>query len=216
MLDKLLRILDDERITAAFAAFVLAIFTFIIRQASKLPRIIENARNTKRNQQSIIDGARRDGILRDLKDTGAKFIHLVRYHNGGGALKRGTPIYMTVDIEKLGSACDNCIAHCRAYKGHAEPIIDERQKIRINGAWFNVVKKTVLNPDDVNEVRPEDLDENHRQIWEKYNIQEYHEIFVVHKHDCFYCIGLSFCSRFTAARTSGSMSIAARQMANLL
>jgi hypothetical protein len=217
MLDRLLKILDDDRAAGAIAAMALGVITWVVRNFGKIPRLLEYKRIERRNRESIVDGAKRDNILNELKATGAKYIHLVRYHNGGGALKRGTPIYLSVDIEKTGISCEGCLSHCRTYKGYVPPIIDEWQKIRIKGAWFGIVENTVLNPDDVNVVNYEDLDHEHREIWDRLNLKEYHEIFVLHKNDCFYCIGLSFCSRFQGSvHTSGVLSLASRQLANLL
>lgn len=209
--------LDDERLAAGAAAFALAFVTWIIKQGGAIPRYFEQKKYSKRNTASIIDGAKRDMVMRSLKDTGAKYIHLIRYHNGGGHLKKGSPIHLSVDIEILGDSCDHCITHCRQFKGYKVPIQPDWQNIKIQGSWFTVVRETVTNPEVVNVVRYEQLDLQHQHIWEGYNIKEYHEIFVCHMADCFYCIGLSFCSRFAhKADTAGLMSLASRNLANLL
>lgn len=215
MYDKFIKLLDDPKLATAIASFLVVILTWLTRQIMKVPRLFKDQKNTRRNQQSVIDGAKRDNILYRLKRTGAIYIHLVRYHNGGGALKRGAPLKMSVDIEKLGSACDLCATTCR--QGKAKPILHQWQNIQITGSWNVVVKNTVLHPGEINVVKMEDLDHEHKEIWEEVSIAEYREIFVKHKRTCFYTIGISFCPRFKNSNHSdGALSLAARQMANLL
>lgn len=217
MYDKFIKLLDDPKFAAGIASMLLAAVGWLTRQLSKVPHQYRQKAREKRNQQSVVDGARRDRIMHDLKRTGAKYIHLVRYHNGGSKLKQGVPISLTVDLEKTGSICDKCITKCRFYNGEIKPLMNDWQNIKIQGSWFNVVKRTVLSPNDVNIVKLSQLDAAHQQIWEKYVIDEYHEILVKHKKDCFYTIGLSFCPRFkNHGQTQGILSLAARQMANLL
>ena len=215
MYDKIIKLLDDPKLATAVASFILVLFTWLTRQAMRIPRHFKNKANTKRNQQSVIDGAKRDHVLAKLKKTGAIYIHLIRYHNGGGALKHGAPLRMSVDIEKLGSACDKCVTKCRS--NGSGPLIYNWQNILISGSWLNVVKHSVLNPTEVTVVKKKQLDHEHQEIWEASNISMYKEIFVIHKRTCFYTIGLSFCPRFEeVGQADGALSLASRQMANLL
>lgn len=217
MQGKIIKLLDDPKLATAIASFMVVLLSWITRHLMKIPRLYKDKSREKRNQRAIIEGGKRDRILNELLDTGAKYIHLVRYHNGGSKLKHGVPIAMSVDMEKTNDmVCEKCATKCRFYRGSVDPIIDEWQKIKLRGSWFDVVKHTVMNPNDVNVVNSDQLDASHRQIWEQYTIDQYHEILVKHKRDCFYCIGLSFCPRMKEVNTQGKLSLAARQMANLL
>jgi hypothetical protein len=218
MYEKLIKLLDDPKLAGAVATMLLAVFTWFARQMSFVPKYYIQKANTKRNENSVIDGARRDQLLNKLKHTGAIYIHLIRYHNGGGELKKGVPIKLTVDIEKLGHVCSKCVSGCRMRtREFPPPIIDQWQNITITGCWNNIVRKTVLNPHDVTFVTYKDMDHEHRDIWDQYNIKAYKEIFVKHRKTCFYTIGISFCNRFEDVKNiDGALSMAAKQMANLL
>lgn len=199
------------------AAVIGLIVTALATWFYKVPRLITEKIIEKQQLKAIQSGSKVANIIADLcQRSGALYVHIIRYHNGGDRLKEGHPVNMTVDWEAVGTACNSCANQCE-FRGHRVRVQADWQSQPLDQGWFKVVEKTISNKHEPQKWTIEEMDTKHQEIWSALGIFRFKEMFIKHKTKGFYTLGLSFCQRFKGYdRADGHMAHAAKQLINLL
>lgn len=192
----------QEEINKIIAIAVTTAVGLLVAFFKKLPNAIETAMKKKRvahaekEQLAALRIANNiSSIMQDLsRQTGALYIHVIRYHNGGGGIKKGNPLRMTVEWEYPGTHCSGCMNDCPIHQ-KVPRIQRDWDNVPLTPAWLHIVRNTVENKDKTNSHSIENLDQESRDIWTVYRISLYKEKFIKHTETSFYTLGISFCER---------------------
>lgn len=199
---KLNRMNLQDKSTEIVAALIVAILTALIAYFKKLPAYIIKKRAEKRRRRleitqlaAVKAGNKINNIIDQLgNDTGALYVHIIRYHNGGYPLEVGHALNMTVEWEEPGHSCDGCMTQCSMYK--KVPRVQHQWKGQpVTGNWFDIIEHTLNNKTECTTIPIENMDDEHADLWKTYNIALFKEVFIKHTELGFYTLGLSFCRR---------------------
>lgn len=175
---------SNDAIAAILVVLVIVLFKFF----SKVPSMVLEKYRTKKYKSGMYKASAINNIMNHLgKRSGAIYVHIVRYHNGGRE-------FATVEWEETGNICTGCTFKDCFESGEEIPLLQSRwQRSPLKNDWIAVVEKSINLHGQINKVVPKDLDEMSKKIWEEARIVLYKEVFLKIKHSGVYTLGLSFC-----------------------
>jgi hypothetical protein len=199
------KIIEMVKSLEGIIAGLVFLFTSLIYFLKKMrlrERILHHYRKNKQ-LAGLREGSEINNIIAKLKNSGATYITIIRYHNGG-------PYKMSVEWEALGDPCTTCVHQCAVY-GKLKPLQKDWQGIKVNNVWAEIIEKTIsldgkLNTKDMAWFDSDDVVDNHSQldidfnknIWKAYGIDTFKEVLLSHKSGKqTMTLGLSFCARFS-------------------
>lgn len=210
----------QEEANKFIAALVAAILSLLVAFFKRIPKFI-GIKHTRLDEITVINkGSEINNIANDLSDySGAIYIHIVRYHNGGKRNKN-KPVYwdkMTVDWEEIGRSCEMCITACRN-RLEIKRVQKEWQGIPITDNWrHKVMDRTRMLSGEIHTVHKAELNKVHQSIFNRLGIGCYKEVYIKEKKDGMYTLGLSFCDRFiNYQQAEGMIYLAAKQLRNII
>lgn len=214
----------QEKANEFAAAVLLALGAALIAFFKKLPKYLREKKKAKELKAAVElqfaavkVGNKINRIIDSLgNSTGALYVHIIRYHNGGDAVKPGKGLNITVEWEEPGKPCSGCVDKCSFY--NKVPRIQHEWKGQpVVGNWFDIVDHTLNHKDGVTTYSIEEMDSAHQDVWQRVNIHLYKEMFIKHTEMGFYTLGLSFCRRLRNVRNvDGQMIQAVGQLKQLI
>lgn len=203
--------LFEDKTIEVISVIVTALFIAINRFFKKLPGAILHRIRRGKQLDGLQKGSAINNIIRKLAlDSGAIYVHLIRYHNGG-------PYKMTVEWESIGRICHNCVKQCGNFKS-IKPLQSDWSGQPVSNIWSLVIQNTIKLDGLINEVDGCNFDKLHKDIWIDAKIHSYKEIVLKHKaNKDTWCLGLSFCERFNNHNEADiMMEMASRKLKKLL
>ena len=190
------------KVDEGLVAFLLLISTAVIAFIKRIPAKVIHEYRRRKQLVDIAKGSEINNIIRKLKVTGALFIHIIKYHNGG-------PYKMTVEWEAVGDPCHYCKHQCTHFKnGKVQPLQKHWVNQRVSNVWAHIIGKTLHLNGGLNTFTIGDFDklvedpekhveaaeiENHKAIFRSANIEVFKENLLIMSGKDSYTLGLSYC-----------------------
>jgi hypothetical protein len=199
------------------------LFTLLISMWKRIPKKVLHQYRKNNQLEGLKKGSEINNIMSKLKSSGAIYITIIRYHNGG-------PYKMSVEWEVLGDPCMKCAHQCKNY-GNLKPLQKDWQGIKVNNVWAKITSETIMSDGRMNTKRIEWFDsdqvvkdcnstdiEFNKKIWDLYGISSFKEMLLTHKSGKeSYTLGLSFCARFRDYEEADlQMEMARRKLRHLI
>jgi len=152
--------------------------------------------------------------------SGALYIHVIRYHNGKKNKDLSKPVHydrMSVEYEEIGKTCGQCGTDCFKFKTIPE-LKPDWQKIPIADDWRKgVYDKTVALKQSVHTISVDQLDQSGQEIFQRFHIKLFKEIYIGTTERGTYTLGLSFCTKFEDTNSAeGLMTLSSKQLSNYM
>lgn len=182
-----------------------------------LPRKILIRYYEKQNEKNILKIAKLRRIMRRLRDeTGALYVHVIKYSDTGKAITPHSVLKETVLWEEVNKRCNTCPLNTnKDYEvKRLQDIWFERTVL---GNWIDMVCDVVQHKEAIISVRKKDLDSYGQSVFDAYHIEMFRTRYLKGKYSGFYTLGLSFCKHKLPDMTvAGYIITAAEEIKKLL
>jgi hypothetical protein len=170
---------SEEAIIAISVAFLISMRKYIVDFLKKI-----NARHREKNVSVDWDRvAEIDGLLERLGDeVGARYVHLVRYHNGLGHPKPPYMPKMSLTWEQRG----------RLNGMRVQSTMNQWKDIYLTEEKRKIAIKTFNEKGEIFTVRYSDVSKEKQEMLDRDNIKYYKQMYVKTKTDGWYALRVSF------------------------
>lgn len=158
-----------------------------------LPRKILIKYYEKQNEKNILKIAKLRKIMRGLMDeTGALYVHIIKYSDTGKAITPHSVLKETVLWEEVNKRCDTCPLNT-GEKYEVRRLQDKWFERTVQGNWIDMICDVVQHKESIVSLRKKDRDDYGQSIFEAYHIEMFKARYLKGKYSGFYILGLSFC-----------------------